>query len=165
MFKISFDFDETSKKVSNMHVEEVKTKEVLQEGSFVTVLDSKLQLTEDTVKLLGASAGDRIVINYYTVDNENTFPVIGKADAFTDASDGNKLTKTNTVSFRGEQRKTLLEYGSTFKVLTFKEKIFRLEPYETDSESKAVADAKASLDNFVKNVNLNGGSEDDDLPF
>lgn len=173
MFNISFDFDAETKKVSNIKCEEIKTKESLLQGSFVTVLDSKLELTKDAIALLGAKPGDRIAVNYWTSDNENTFPVIGKADAFTDDTNGNKLTKSGTVSFRGDQRKMLLEYGSTFKVISFKEKMFMLEPYTSDeqieSETKAVAQAKASLDSFVESIKFDFKTEEssqtDDLPF
>lgn len=166
MFNISFNFDETTKKISNVKIEEVKTKELLKEGSFVSVLDSKLQLTADAVKLLEAEVGDRIAVNYYTVSNTETFPVIGKADAFTDSEGGNKLTKTNTVSFRGEQRKMLLEYGSEFKVVPFKQKMFKLEAIkQNDSDNENVNQAKSDLTHFAESVNFTGSTVNDDLPF
>ena len=51
---------------------------------------------------------------------EETFPVIGKSELFTDSTGGNRLTKSNTVSFRGTQREILLEYGKSFKLEPFK---------------------------------------------
>ena len=76
----------------------------------VTVADNKLVLSKEAVKALGGVAGDRITINYWTVDSETTFPVIGKSECFGDSTGGNRLTKSNTVSFRGMQRDILLEY-------------------------------------------------------
>lgn len=42
---------------------------------------------------------------------------------FTDRLDGNRLTKTGTVSFRGEKRTTLLEFGTYFNLEEFKDNI------------------------------------------
>ena len=74
----------------------------------VTVANNKLVLSKEAVKAIGGVAGDRITINYWTVDSETTFPVIGKSECFGDSTGGNRLTKSNTVSFRGMQRDILL---------------------------------------------------------
>lgn len=171
MFNISFEFNEETKKVSNVKVTEVKTKEKLVDGAFVSVLDNKLEFTKDAIALLGVTAGERLSINYYTVDNENTFPVIGKSEVFTDDTDGNKLNKSNTISFRGERRNVLLEYGSVFKIVEFKDGMFKLEPQETETqeefESKSVETAKADLDDFVEKLrlNINKSNSTDEEPF
>jgi hypothetical protein len=39
---------------------------------------------------------------------------------------GNKLTKSNTVAFKGKANDTLSEYGSTFKVEPLREGVFKL---------------------------------------
>lgn len=164
MFNISFDFDEKTKKVSNLKVDEIKTKELLEKGSFVSVADNKLQFSADAVKLIDAKVGDRITVNYWTENNQTTFPVIGKSEAFTDSANGNKLTKANTVSFRGDQRTMLLEYGNDFKIVPFKEKIFKLEVLTIDSnDNENVTEAENSLNNFVEGVKID--SVEDDLPF
>lgn len=51
---------------------------------------------------------------------------------FTDKKDGNKLTKNHTISYRGEQRTILLEYGSIFLLTKFKDGIFKLESVDKD---------------------------------
>lgn len=164
MFNISFDFDEKTKKVSNLKVDEIKTKELLEKGSFVSVADNKLQFSADAVKLIDAKVGDRITVNYWTENNQTTFPVIGKSEAFTDSANGNKLTKANTVSFRGDQRTMLLEYGKDFKIIPFKEKIFKLEVLTIESDdNENVTEAENSLNNFVEGVKID--SVEDDLPF
>ena len=93
----------------------------------VEVGDNKLILSKDAVKALLAKPKDRITINYWTIDYETTFPLIGRSEWFTDATDGNKLTKSNTISFRGEQNKVLREYGTIFKMERFKD-YFKLIP-------------------------------------
>lgn len=92
----------------------------------VSVLENKLVLTQDAVNLLNASYGERIAINYVQVSNQETFPVIGKSDAFADPNSGNKLTKSNTVSFRGIQRDMLSQYGTNFNLELYKNKMYKL---------------------------------------
>lgn len=137
MFTISFDFDETTKKIKNIKVVSIET-----ESPTLRVLDNKLELSSEALKLMGVKPEDRLTITYWTVNNEKTFPVIGKAEVFTDKTDGQRLTKSNTISFRGQQRTVLLEYGSFFTIELFKNNMFKLVP-----------------------VNLETGTMEEDLPF
>ena len=133
MLKISFDLDEVTKKISNLKVVSISN-EVL-ESATVEVLDNKLKLSKAAIDMLGASANEKVTINYWTVDNELTFPVIGKAEAFTDSNGGNRLTRSNTISYRGQQRTILLEYGSLFTLESFKDGIFKMNKVQVEGES------------------------------
>jgi hypothetical protein len=67
MFKISFDFDESTHKVSNIKVIEKQefVEELKQYGEYdLQVLDNKIQLTSEAINRLGVIVGDRIAINY-----------------------------------------------------------------------------------------------------
>ena len=86
----------------------------------IKVENNRLVLSPESVKALNATVGDRITINYWNIDKETTFPLIGKSELFSDPTNGNKLTKSNTVSYRGTQNKILKEYGSLFKLVPFK---------------------------------------------
>lgn len=114
----------------------------------ITVTDNKLVLSKEAVKALGGVAGDRITINYWTVDNETTFPVIGKSECFGDSTGGNRLTKSNTVSFRGTQRDILLEYGSFFKLIRFNN-YFKMEKVEVISENDLLEEEERDLANLI----------------
>ena len=114
----------------------------------VTVADNKLVLSKEAVKALGGVAGDRIAVNYWTVDNETTFPVIGKSECFGDSTGGNRLTKSNTVSFRGVQRDILLEYGSFFKLIHFNN-YFKMEKVEVVSENDLLEEEERDLANLI----------------
>ena len=114
----------------------------------VTVADNKLVLSKEAVKALGGVAGDRIAVNYWTVDNETTFPVIGKSECFGDSTGGNRLTKSNTVSFRGMQRDILLEYGSFFKLVRFNN-YFKMEKVEVTSENDLLEEEERDLANLI----------------
>ena len=114
----------------------------------VTVADNKLVLSKEAVKALGGVAGDRIAVNYWTVDNETTFPVIGKSECFGDSTGGNRLTKSNTVSFRGMQRDILLEYGSFFKLVRFNN-YFKMEKVDVISENDLLEEEERDLANLI----------------
>ena len=114
----------------------------------VTVADNKLVLSKEAVKAHGGVAGDRIIINYWTVDSETTFPVIGKSECFGDSTGGNRLTYSNTVSFRGTQRDILLEYGSFFKLIRFIY-YFKMEKVEVISENDLLEEEERDLANLI----------------
>lgn len=54
---------------------------------------------------------------------------------FTDSDNGNRLTKSKTISFKGQQRTVLLEYGNLFKIEDFKENIYKLVPIKLNEEN------------------------------
>jgi len=67
MLNISFDFDESTHKVSNIKVIEKQelVEELKQYGDYdLQVLDNKIQLTSEAINRLGVIVGDRIAINY-----------------------------------------------------------------------------------------------------
>ena len=72
--------------------------------------DNKLILDPSLVKKLKAEPGDRIEIGYRERDGLLR-PIISIGE------NGNKLTKSNTVSFRGVQHNTLAQFGSNFWVV------------------------------------------------
>lgn len=152
-YNISFNFDSETKKLTNVIIEDVKSESETLSGSVIKVEASKVVLSKDAVKALGVKAGDKVSINYYTVNNELTFPIIGK-----DTTNGNKLTKSNSFSYRGEQRKILLEYGSMFTLEPF-EGNFKMVPFSSpsteESEIQAVAEAAGNLDLFANSINMN----------
>lgn len=85
----------------------------------ITLSTNKLIFSDEALTLLNITAGDKVAVQYYTVDKETTFPVIGTPAQF-GISDGNKLTKSNTVSFRGSQNTILAMYGKLFVLEPFK---------------------------------------------
>ena len=80
----------------------------------ITLDSNKLVLTTGAVDMMKICPDCRVDIKYkkkYKV----SLPVIGTDAAFC-TKGGNKLTKTNTVSFRGSANEKLAEYGSVFKL-------------------------------------------------
>lgn len=92
----------------------------------VELTSNRLIFSKDCVTLLNISPGERISIAYRSVNNQTTFPLIGKSETFTDASDGNRFTKSNTVSFRGQQNDILKLYGEYFYLEDYKPNVYKL---------------------------------------
>ena len=97
--------------------------------------DNKLILDPSLVKKLKADPGDRIEIGYRERDGLLR-PIISIGE------NGNKLTKSNTVSFRGVQHNTLAQFGSNFWVVEIDD-LLELEgdgiPVYTDVKKAAQA--------------------------
>ena len=144
MFSIQFDFDPETSEITNLRV--VKVGEQV-DDAIVTLADNKLVLSKSAQLLLGVIPNDRITVSYYTVSPEETFPVIGKSELFTDSNGGNRLTKSNTVSFRGTQREILLEYGKSFKLEPFKS-YFKMVKLEEESDNDNLEDEELDLENL-----------------
>lgn len=178
MLRISFEFDEVSQKISNLKVESANA--IVNKEYDLRIDDNKIELTSSAVNKLKAIAGDRISVNYWTVDNQTTYPIISKSEVFTDGADGNKLTKKGTVSFKGQQRTSLLKFGSLFTFSEFKDKngevkdnVFILTPVD-DSSSQSendFTDVKESMEELegsrVEDVidEILGEDNEDALPF
>jgi hypothetical protein len=80
----------------------------------ITLDSNKLVLTTGAVDMMKICPDCRVDIKYKKKDKVSV-PVIGTDAAF-GTKGGNKLTKTNTVSFSGSANEKLAEYGSVFKL-------------------------------------------------
>ena len=126
-------------------------------------LDSnKLVLTTGAVQFMNICADCRIDIKYKRRGNL-AVPVIGTDEAF-ETKGGNKLTKNNTVSFRGAANEKLAEYGTTFTIepseddgifYLIGDKMINTIPDEAiDIESELDIDALDEINIDDDNVNL-----------
>lgn len=168
MFSISFDFDETTQKVTNLKVVSSKPKELPKSDNYIEVQDNKLKFGKTALSLIEAVPNDRVAVNYWTVNNQETFPIIGKAALFTDGSDGQRLTKSGTMSYRGQQRTILLEYGSLFTLEEFKPGIYKMVPIleqkdSLEDEKNDLENLNTAMDNEI--ATLMSENDFDDLPF
>lgn len=90
-----------------------KKKEVQDDGIPRLTLDNnKYTLNSSAVELMGITQEDKIDIKYETT-NDGTIPVIGTDSAF-GTKGGNRLTKSNTVAYRGVKNEELAKYGNQF---------------------------------------------------
>jgi len=135
---VTFEFDPETELVSNVHafvdgVEKKKTttkkaptKEVIMEAeAIITREDNKLVLNNKCAATLEVKAEDRLVIKYEKIGKKRS-PIIGTDLSFDEEGSGNKVTKTNTVTYRGKANTVLAEYGTTFRLEEYKPGIWKL---------------------------------------
>lgn len=129
----------------------------------VTLDSNKLILSQGAVDLLKAQDGCRIDIKYKKKENR-VAPVIGTDSSFGTKS-GNKLSKSNTISYRGSANEKLATYGTVFKMEpTEEDGIFYLvgnkeddpipdEIVDIEKELDGELDQLDNLSNFDFNLN------------
>lgn len=78
----------------------------------VTLESNKIVFNNSAIRLMGVKPGTLMDIKY-KVNNGVSIPVLGTAEAF-NVEGGNKLTKSNSISFRGVKNETLSQYGKNF---------------------------------------------------
>ena len=108
MIQISFNYDENTNTVNNIVVRNLTSKK---ESRFPTVevKENKLVISPKAIGMIGCITGDRITIQYFQESPTVTFPIIG-------------------LSFKGFQRKVLIQYGTEFVLEPFQEGMFKMVP-------------------------------------
>ena len=129
----------------------------------ITLDSNKLILTQGAVDLLQVCADCRVDIKYKKKDKK-AVPIIGTDAAFGTKS-GNKLTKSNTVSYRGAANEKLSAYGPTFKLEPTEDKgIYYLvgdKVREENSVPDEIIDIENELDiESLDNINIDEDDKD-----
>lgn len=129
----------------------------------ITLDSNKLILTQGAVDLLQVCADCRVDIKYKKKDKK-AVPIIGTDAAFGTKS-GNKLTKSNTVSYRGAANEKLSAYGTTFKLEPTEDKgIYYLvgdKIQEENSVPDGIIDIENELDiESLDNINIDEDDKD-----
>lgn len=88
----------------------------------ITLTDNKLVLTQGAADLLGVNPDDKVAVKY----DKDKNPIIGSDSSF-GTQTGNRLTKSLTVSYKGDKYNRLSTYGDTFKLeSTIQNGIFKM---------------------------------------
>jgi len=125
-FNISFSYDIESDSVSGLKCvvdgieKKRKSTKKLKDESVENTLDpliileeNKLVLNDAVISKLQLEFGDKIIIEYKQ-RNKKLVPTIRK-----DKEIGNKISKSNTVTYRGKANLVLAEYGKRFSISPF----------------------------------------------
>lgn len=149
---VTFEFDPETELVSNLicivdgiekkkkTTPRKKKEEIVEEMaavSLITLEESKLVFNNRAVADLELEYEDRIVIKWEKV-GKKLIPVIGKDEAFDEEGTGNKVTKTNTIGYKGKQNAVLAEFGNQFTIEVYKEGIWKLISTTNPNTSKVV---------------------------
>lgn len=145
---VTFDVNDETKEVTNVKCEvegQVKratrtTKKdevvVLEDTSILTREEGKLVLNNRMLDTLGATPGDRISIIYEEVaKGKGLFPTILIDDK------GNKLTKSNSIAYKGNKNVVLAEFGDEFTLKEYKDDVWKLVPTEGSKPVVSVEEA------------------------
>lgn len=139
---VTFDFDTETELVSNVlcNVDGVekkkrttkskaKVEEEMAAEPLITREETKLVFNNKAVACMELEHEDRIIIKWEKIEGtKNLFPIIGKDLAFDEEGAGNKVTKANTIGFKGKQNVVLAELGS----------VFTISPYVTNAYPEGV---------------------------
>ena len=124
--------------------------------------DNKCRLNSKAVSLMGISPGDKLDIKYDEGKN-GSVPVIGTDEAF-GTKGGNKLTKSNTIAYRGSKNEELSKYGKEFILAVHPSKagLFVLTSEEV-AVDQLVGDDNVNIDTPEGiDLNLEGLVDDED---
>lgn len=105
-----------------------KVKDVVEEMSsiaLVTLEPNKLVFNNKAVADMGLEYEDRIVIKWEK-KGKQMIPIIGKDLAFNEEGTGNKVTKANTITYKGKANLVLADYGTEFTLSQIGEGIWEL---------------------------------------
>ena len=118
----------------------------------ITLTDNKLILTQGAAELLGVNPDDKVAIKY----DKDKNPIIG-SDLNFGTQTGNRLTKSLTISCKGDKYNKLSSYGDTFKLeSTDKAGIFKMignknhNELEVPEELVNITEELNSLDDLGK---------------
>lgn len=126
----------------------------------ITLDSNKLILTQGAVDLLQVCADCRVDIKYKKKDKK-AVPIIGTDAAFGTKS-GNKLTKSNTVSYRGAANEKLSAYGTTFKLEPTEDKGIYYLVGDKVQEENSVPDEIIDIENELDIESLDNINIDED---
>ena len=118
----------------------------------ITLTDNKLILTQGAAELLGVNPDDKVAIKY----DKDKNPIIG-SDLNFGTQTGNRLTKSLTISCKGDKYNKLSSYGDAFKLeSTDKAGIFKMignknhNELEVPEELVNITEELNSLDDLGK---------------
>ena len=85
----------------------------------VVLSDNKLSFNNAAISMLGLTSDSKVDVKYKKINNQ-TVPVL-------DITEGNKVTKSGTVSFRGSKNTELSKYGTVFNIEKQDERYYLLK--------------------------------------
>ena len=152
--KSNFEVTTTKRKTSKPKKDESTTPQLILD-------DNKYYLNAAAIELMQVGPDSKIDIKY-----EKGVPVIGTDEAF-GTKGGNKLTKNNTVAYRGAKNEELSKYGTEFTISAHNSKEGLFVPSSENApvqQEKLNGDENVALeeDSLSLDIDLAGLVEDQD---
>lgn len=174
---VTFEFDVETQTVSKLacFVDGVESKKktttkatkvkeiVLEDNPIVTLEPTKLVFNNRLMSDMELKPEDRIIIKYEKfVGSKKLVPVIGTDVSFDQEGAGNKVTKTNSVVYRGKANTVLAEHGSEFTIEPYKEGIWKLISL-TKSEEVTYEEVVEQAENIDATIIVDDENEDTEV--
>lgn len=99
--------------------------ETLDSEAIITLEANKLIFNNRAIADMELAYEDRIVIKWKQ-EGKIMIPIIGKDISFGEEGTGNKVTKSNTVTYKGKANTVLAERGSSFTIEKYSENVWKL---------------------------------------
>lgn len=107
-------------KSAEVKVKKIKSKKEESSDPTLILEDNKYYLNQAAINLTGYQPDDKLDIKYEKRGKEIT-PILGNDEDF-GTHNGNRLTKTFSVAYRGSKNEELAKYGTEFLVIPHSEK-------------------------------------------
>lgn len=151
------DFKEVKKSSSSSGTRTRKPKTDNEPTPMIHLLEGKYQFNTKAIELTGFEPEQKIDIKFEK-KGRNITPIL-----CVDDKNGNRLTKTFTVSCRGSKHDNLAEYGDTFEIIPYEEKegYFKLKGnIEKDDD---IIDVPEEINDPEEDINDETGIDIDDF--
>lgn len=165
---VTFQFDTETDSVSNVQctVDGVEKKkrttkkksdivEEMANEPLITLEATKLAFNNKAVADMDIQYEDRIVIKWEQ-KGKTLFPIIGKDIAFDEEGSGNKVTKTNTIGYKGKQNAVLGEFGEEFTIEPYKEGLWKLISTTNPNTSKTLEETIKTVEEVNPDLIVDG---------
>lgn len=121
--------------------------------------DNKYRLNDSAISLFDTNS--KLVIRYEQTDNGD-IPIIGNSESF-GIKEGNKITKSNTVSFRGSKNDELAKYGNEFTLIphSIRPNIFILK--SDKQEDIKQGDENVNIEDTIFNLDFEDIVDNEDI--
>lgn len=178
---VTFDFNSETEEVSNVKVvgssekkkaTTKKIKDVATDNatdSIITLEPNKLIFNSKAISEMEIEYEDRIVIKWEK-EGKKMIPIIGKDLAFDEEGSGNKVTKSNSIAYKGKANAVLSELGTEFSIVAYRDGIWKLVATEegaVNAENLSLEQVIESAENVEPELIVEGDedTEIDELQF
>lgn len=132
-----------------------KEKEItLEDEALISLQETKLQLNNKAVADMGIVYGDRLIIKYEKLNKKDkkAVPIIGKDIDWNSEGNGNKITKTNSIAYKGKNNTFLAQHGTEFTIEPYKDSLWIMvskNPIQSTYEEVVEEAEETDLDIYV----------------
>ena len=151
--------EQKKKTTRSSTVKKEKEEVVMEDDAVITLEPTKLCLNNKAVADMGLEYQNRLIIKYQKVPGaKKPIPLIAKDIDWNEEGSGNKLTKTNTLSYRGKANTILADFGSEFGLELYKDKIWKLIPLNAPVKEEIT---RETIEDEVDNIDTTIFTDED----